>query len=82
MMGYLHEGRQYVVVQVAGSGLPGSLAELPLRSPWVCILPTARTRAVAALLGQPGEAAGQDVPFWRTTDRSEGDAVQEGDDGL
>ena len=26
MMGYLHEGRQYIVVQVAGAGLPGSLA--------------------------------------------------------
>ena len=33
MMGYLHEGRQYIVVQVAGSGLPGSLAALRLPSP-------------------------------------------------
>ena len=30
MMGYLHEGRQYIVVQVAGAGLPGSLAALRL----------------------------------------------------
>ncbi len=30
MMGYLHEGRQYIVVQVAGPGLPGSLAALRL----------------------------------------------------
>ncbi len=30
MMGYLHEGRQYVVVQVAGAGLPGSLVALRL----------------------------------------------------
>ena len=33
MMGYLHEDRQYIVVQVAGSGLPGSLAALRLPSP-------------------------------------------------
>ena len=30
MMGYLHEGRQYIVVQVAGPNLPGSLAALRL----------------------------------------------------
>ena len=30
MMGYLHEGRQYIVVQVAGPDLPGSLAALRL----------------------------------------------------
>ena len=30
MMGYLHEGQQYIVVQVAGPGLPGSLAALRL----------------------------------------------------
>ena len=30
MMGYLHEDRQYIVVQVAGRGLPGSLAALRL----------------------------------------------------
>ena len=33
MMGYLHEGRQYVVVQVAGPDLPGSLAALRLPLP-------------------------------------------------
>ena len=31
MMGYLHEGRQYVVVQIAGRGMPGSLVALRLR---------------------------------------------------
>ena len=30
MMGYLHEGRQYIVVQIAGSGIPGSLVALRL----------------------------------------------------
>ncbi len=30
MMGYLHRGRQYVVVQIAGAGLPGSLVALRL----------------------------------------------------
>ena len=30
MMGYLHEDRQYIVVQVAGPGLPGALAALRL----------------------------------------------------
>ena len=30
MMGYQHEGSQYIVVQVAGSDLPGSLAALRL----------------------------------------------------
>ena len=30
MMGYLHEGRQYVVVQIAGAGVPGSLVALRL----------------------------------------------------
>jgi quinoprotein glucose dehydrogenase len=30
MMGYEHEGRQYVVVQIAGRGLPGSLVALRL----------------------------------------------------
>ena len=30
MMGYLHEGRQYVVVQVAGGNFPGSLVALRL----------------------------------------------------
>ena len=30
MMGYLHEGRQYVVVQISGNGIPGSLVALRL----------------------------------------------------
>jgi glucose dehydrogenase len=30
MMGYMHEGRQYVVVQIAGNGLQGSLVALRL----------------------------------------------------
>ena len=30
MMGYLHDGVQYIVVQIAGPGLPGSLAALRL----------------------------------------------------
>jgi len=30
MMGYMHDGRQYVVVQIAGRGLPGSLVALRL----------------------------------------------------
>jgi quinoprotein glucose dehydrogenase len=30
MMGYLHDGRQYVVVQVAGGNFPGSLVALRL----------------------------------------------------
>ena len=30
MMGYQHEGSQYIVVQVAGPDLPGSLAALRL----------------------------------------------------
>ena len=30
MMGYMHEGQQYIVVQVAGPDLPGSLAALRL----------------------------------------------------
>jgi glucose dehydrogenase len=30
MMGYVHDGRQYVVVQVGGRGLPGSLVALRL----------------------------------------------------
>ena len=29
-MGYLHDGRQYIVVQVAGRNLPGALAALRL----------------------------------------------------
>ena len=33
MMGYLHAGRQYIVVQVAGPDLPGSLAALRLALP-------------------------------------------------
>ena len=32
MMGYMHEGQQYIVVQIAGSGLPGSLVALRLPS--------------------------------------------------
>ncbi|MYD88582.1 MAG: DUF4143 domain-containing protein [Acidobacteria bacterium] len=38
-MGYLHEGRQYVVVQVAGSGLPGRWRRCGCRRPdhgWIC----------------------------------------------
>jgi hypothetical protein len=30
MMSYMHEGRQYIVTQVAGRGLPGSLAAFRL----------------------------------------------------
>jgi hypothetical protein len=30
MMTYLDEGKQYIVVQVAGGGLPGSLVALTL----------------------------------------------------
>ena len=30
MMGYMHDGRQYIVVQIAGGGMPGSLAALRL----------------------------------------------------
>ncbi len=30
MMGYMHEGRQYIVVQISGRGLPGSLVALRL----------------------------------------------------
>ena len=30
MMGYLHEGQQYILVQMAGPDLPGSLAALRL----------------------------------------------------
>jgi quinoprotein glucose dehydrogenase len=30
MMGYVHDGKQYVVVQVSGRGLPGSLLALRL----------------------------------------------------
>jgi quinoprotein glucose dehydrogenase len=30
MMGYMHEGGQYVIVQVGGRGLPGSLVALRL----------------------------------------------------
>ena len=30
MMGYMHEGRQYIVVQIAGAGMPGSLVALRL----------------------------------------------------
>jgi len=30
MMGYVHDGKQYVVVQVGGRGLPGSLVALRL----------------------------------------------------
>jgi hypothetical protein len=30
MMGFMHEGQQYIVVQVAGPDLPGSLAALRL----------------------------------------------------
>jgi quinoprotein glucose dehydrogenase len=30
MMGYMHEGRQYVVVQISGQGMPGSLVALRL----------------------------------------------------
>ena len=33
MMGYLHQGRQYVVVQVASGTLPGSLVALRLPAP-------------------------------------------------
>ena len=30
MMGYMHDGRQYVVVQIGGGDVPGSLAALHL----------------------------------------------------
>jgi glucose dehydrogenase len=30
MMSYMHEGRQYVVVQISGRGIPGSLVALRL----------------------------------------------------
>jgi hypothetical protein len=32
MMTYMHDGRQYIVVQVAGNGIPGSLVALRLPS--------------------------------------------------
>jgi hypothetical protein len=32
MMGYEHEGQQYIVVQIAGRGMPGSLVALRLPS--------------------------------------------------
>jgi quinoprotein glucose dehydrogenase len=31
MMGYMHDDQQYIVVQIAGRGMPGSLAALRLR---------------------------------------------------
>ena len=31
MMGYMHDGQQYIVVQIAGRGIPGSLVGLRLR---------------------------------------------------
>jgi glucose dehydrogenase len=33
MMGYLHQGRQYVVVQVASGTMPGALVALRLPAP-------------------------------------------------
>lgn len=35
MMGYLHEGRQYVVVQIASGTMPGALVALRLPAPAV-----------------------------------------------
>ena len=33
LMGYMHQGRQYVVAQVGGGGHPGSLVALRLPAP-------------------------------------------------
>ena len=33
LMGYMHEGKQYVVAQVGGGGHPGSLVALRLPAP-------------------------------------------------
>jgi len=50
MMGYLHEGRQYVVVQIASGTLPGSLVVLRLPA-------SSRPRGLVAVPGRAGTDA-------------------------